>query len=345
VTDLNTGGTATKLHAFTYVFDPIPIIESVEPDNGPPGILATITVHGFSEAVGVYFGVQSATVVDRPTPEQIVVNVPDPCTEPPPVFAEPAADGEPPLPWGSCEEGCWQCRPGDRFWRTVSVTVIDLETGAFAIAPHAFTCVSEPAVGLLAIPDTEIQPGDGTVDIPILLDYHAPAAGNVSAILFRLSYDSSILTITGVSVGEAAAAAGKSVSWSVDGHGLLSVAVADGIESIPQGELCVVHAEVRLDAGSGIFSVLRFEELSASLPDETEVSLEGWRGIVHVGMTYDVNYDGHVDAVDVQRVINMALGVVSGGAAEQMVADGDADGDIDAVDIQRAINRALEMNF
>ena len=76
VIDLDTGAWAAKHSAFTYEVDLVPIVERVDPDKGTPGMLTTITVCGFSEAVSVYFGESAALVVDRPSLDQIIVEVP-----------------------------------------------------------------------------------------------------------------------------------------------------------------------------------------------------------------------------------------------------------------------------
>lgn len=52
----------------------------------------------------------------------------------------------------------------------------------------------------------------------------------------------------------------------------------------------------------------------------------------------DLDGDGDVDAVDVQLVINVALGL-----DVEHDADFDGNGNVDAVDVQRVINRALEL--
>ena len=54
----------------------------------------------------------------------------------------------------------------------------------------------------------------------------------------------------------------------------------------------------------------------------------------------DINDDGSVNAIDVQLVINGALGIDTG-------VDGDinSDGNVNAVDIQLAINAALGLDI
>ena len=349
VIDLVTGAQAAKQRAFTYVLDPMPIVESVDPDKGYPGMLTTVTVRGFSEAVSVYFGVYTALIVERPSLEEIVVEVPL-CPLEHPGDREPSG-ADIGSEW--CDDGeiGWrqQCS-GESSWHKVCVTVVDLLTGAYGIAPHAFNYVPrpdehedehDPAVGVLVVRDVELRQGYVDVQIPILLDYHSMATDGVSSILFALAYDRDHFEITDVEVGEAAASAGKNVDWNVAENGLLYVTVTGGNQAIPQGEVCVLHASISTEAGRGVITKLRFEELSAASPDEDELVLEGRPGTVRVGMSYDVNDDWTVDAVDVQFVINSALHVAPQGSEEMMMSDGDDDGDVDAVDIQRAINKAL----
>jgi len=345
VIDLVTGVQAAKQRAFTYMFDPMPIVESVDPNKGCPGTLTTVTIRGFSEAVSVYFGVCNALVVERPSIEEIVVEVPPCPLEHPGGHEESSAE----VASTSCDNGeiGWRQRcSGESSWHKVCVTVIDLQTGAYAIAPHAFNYIAgqdvhAPAIGLLAVRDAEVRKDTVELRVPILLDYHSTATEGVSTILFALAYDGDQFVITDVAAGEAAVSAGKGVYWNVADDGLLRVAVADGNQQIPQGEVCVLHAAISADANRGVISRLRFEELSAAAPDGAELALDGIHGTVRVGMAYDVNDDWTVNAVDIQLVINVALHVVPWGSEEMMMADGDGNGDVDAVDIQRAINKVL----
>jgi len=344
VADLITGAGATKRHAFTYVLEPVPVVEGVVPDRGYPGMVATVTVCGFSEAVSVYFGLQTATVVERPSLEEIVVEVPPRGSNPCWTAANHVDDGA----ILSCNDDavdCTWCCPGGCWGRAVSVTVVDTATGAWATRHGAFKYIETPAVGILAIMDTEVQPETDTVSIPILLDYHTAAGGRVSTILFALEYNHAVIEITDVVPGPAALDPGKEVRWNIDGAGLLRVAIAEGQAEIPQGQVCFLDASISADAARGAVSVLRFEELSASAPDGTEVEFDGRPGLVRLGTAYDVNDDGTVNAVDVQRVVNIALHIAVAEAGPQLdkMADGDGDGDVDAVDIQRAINKALGM--
>lgn len=73
------------------------------------------------------------------------------------------------------------------------------------------------------------------------------------------------------------------------------------------------------DVVSGTISTVNIELESAAPPDPA-----------------DINNDGTVDAVDVQFVINGALGIPT-----EFPTDTDGDGDTDAADIQRVINRVL----
>jgi len=71
--------------------------------------------------------------------------------------------------------------------------------------------------------------------------------------------------------------------------------------------------------------------------------LEPLGGLVEPGIPGDINRDGQVNAVDVQLVINAALGIVIG----DFNADVNGDGVVNAVDVQLVINAALgiEINF
>jgi len=62
VVDLAAGISATNPWAFTYTPVPCPMIEEIVPCEGPAGILATVMIRGFSEAVSVYFGGRTAPV-------------------------------------------------------------------------------------------------------------------------------------------------------------------------------------------------------------------------------------------------------------------------------------------
>ncbi|MBI4558636.1 MAG: carbohydrate-binding protein, partial [Candidatus Hydrogenedentes bacterium] len=61
-----------------------------------------------------------------------------------------------------------------------------------------------------------------------------------------------------------------------------------------------------------------------------------YSGLTNCGQPADVNSDGGVNAVDVQVVINDALGLDTG-----YNSDINRDGNVNAVDVQLVINAAL----
>ena len=65
-----------------------------------------------------------------------------------------------------------------------------------------------------------------------------------------------------------------------------------------------------------------------------------WLGPIEPAGPADINKDGFLDAVDIQLVINAALGVPVDPDFEPNVS-GDPDGQVNAVDIQLVINAAL----
>ncbi|MCD6287763.1 MAG: hypothetical protein J7M12_01475, partial [Candidatus Hydrogenedentes bacterium] len=207
---------------------------------------------------------------------------------------------------------------------------------------RAFKYVFEPAVALLAIRNTDVEPKAEDVMVPVVLDYHGTSAEGISVLVFAISFDTNIVTVRDVVLGESAQSAGKNIHMYLGDDGLIRVAVSGGTSVIEQGVVCLL--DISLDIGSrrGMGTKLRFEEVSASSPDGYELQLDTRPGVIRVGRSYDCNSDGAVDAIDIQHVINFALKAATGLddiAAE--IADGDLDGDIDAVDIQMVINKTL----
>ena len=75
-------------------------------------------------------------------------------------------------------------------------------------------------------------------------------------------------------------------------------------------------------------------------PAAAATDAAGIDGTCWLGLPGDVDGSSSVDATDIQRVINAALGVTETGTS-----DIDGDGDVSAVDVQLVINAALGLDI
>ncbi|MBI5094676.1 MAG: carboxypeptidase regulatory-like domain-containing protein [Candidatus Hydrogenedentes bacterium] len=105
---------------------------------------------------------------------------------------------------------------------------------------------------------------------------------------------------------------------------------AAGLYAIP----AIPEGRYSIDASAKGF---QSSTVSHSVPNGDSIEVNFVLTPVSAGMVGDVNLDNLLDAVDVQLVINGALGL-----AVAFNVDTDNDGQINAVDVQRVINAVLE---
>jgi hypothetical protein len=157
---------------------------------------------------------------------------------------------------------------------------------------------------------------------------------------FTVEFDAESLELTGVSAGAAAEAAGKTVRIVASGEGTFTVEIGGGTTVIGSGELAKIGFTIAADAVPGASIPLRCTVADGRDAQSEPIQIEREDGAVLVRYGgYDVNGDGRVDAVDVQRAINQALGFPP--LPGDPMADFNGDGSVNAIDIQLIINAAL----
>ncbi len=194
------------------------------------------------------------------------------------------------------------------------------------------------SAAILDCGDTHASAGDSGVSLPITLT--AGTGENVCGIQFDLWYDGDALNIDTVEIGEAADEAAKDVSFSILEPGRARVIVAGFNQNvIGSGIVSYVVFSVAGDAPDAAYPVTLTAVLLSD-PWGLAVPASGLAGVVVVGNPVtgipDINDDGTCDAIDVQLVVNSALGLVV-----QHDCDVNGDGVVNALDVQLIINGAL----
>jgi len=157
---------------------------------------------------------------------------------------------------------------------------------------------------------------------------------------FTVEFDAESLELTGVSAGAAAEAAGKTVRIVASGEGTFTVEIGGGTAVLGSGEVAEISFTIAADAVQGVSIPLRCTVANGRDAQSEPIQIEREDGAVMVRYGgYDVNSDGRVDAVDVQRAINQALGFPP--LPGDPMADFNGDGRVNAIDIQLIINAAL----
>jgi hypothetical protein len=140
-------------------------------------------------------------------------------------------------------------------WLTLAISlvvVLALPVGAGAQATSA----------TLSVGSGSGAPGDTGVDVPVSLS--SSGSAQVSSLQFDLQFDSSRLSVSNVTTGSAAAAAGKSVSWHAQSANVIRV-LAAGINQnvIEDGPVAIVSFSVSTGAAGGT-STLGLPSVTAS---------------------------------------------------------------------------------
>ncbi|MBF8256250.1 MAG: Cohesin protein [Anaerolineales bacterium] len=117
------------------------------------------------------------------------------------------------------------------------------QVGAQAQAPSA----------ILSVGSASGAPGATGIGVAVSLTSQNGA--EVSAINFDIAFDSSRLTVGGVSLGSGASSAGKSLSSSQPSAGTLRIVIQGGVLPIPDGTLATVSFNVNGGASPGASSL------------------------------------------------------------------------------------------
>ncbi|HXE62950.1 MAG TPA: FG-GAP-like repeat-containing protein, partial [Bryobacteraceae bacterium] len=230
---------------------------------------------------------------------------------------------------------------------TVSdATVTLLTTGSCSItasqAGNANYTAATPVTRTFAVTDAVAPPtvtlavGDGngaagtTVEIPIQLTSTGTPA--LSTFQMDLSFDQTQLTYQSSRNGDAATAAGKTISTNVQPNGdirLLAVGLNQNV--IANGTVAWVSFTL-----SSPFSATTVTPKACTSADGQAVVLGTacTAGTIRPA-SCDINSDGNTNVADVQLIINEALGVVPA------VHDLNHDGSVNVADVQKVINAAL----
>ena len=303
---------------------PTPFIWRIEPASGSTagGLPVTITGRYLPADVTVLFGETPSSSVTFVDSEQIVADSPE---------------------WNG----------GDTI---VDVKVIDNETGASATLPNAFTYVLVPRVvldigtGVAKKDNGEYSP----VTVPVTItNLDAAQPGTVE---MTIEFDMLWLTFVRATLRPDLTAIGKTVWATVDNEAqTLSLEVFSENPS-PPGLPDTVISSDSTDPNEPKFLTLYFEvasfvrrgtslpltctnALASDLGGPLPMSIETiWdNGAVVTMIDADVNNDGLVNSVDLQLVINGALGL----AGVPVGVDVDENGSVDALDVQKMINALL----
>ena len=156
---------------------------------------------------------------------------------------------------------------------------------------------------------------------------------------FTLVIDSQVVEVESIVAGAQADAAGKTVEVSQVDADHYDVAVGGNSSVLSDGEVVVVTLRAAPSGQVGQSSSLELWDVTCHSPTGGTVPAVGVAGRCCLTVAYlecDVDGNGFVNAIDVQLVINAALG--SDGAYD---CDVDGNGFVDALDVQLVINAAL----
>jgi len=226
--------------------------------------------------------------------------------------------------------------------RSVVSAFVEYE-GVHRAATSVF--IVRPGRATLSVGSAEADPGDS---ITLSVTF-ATSVYSGSAVELDLHYDPNLIEVQGVTPAPALTEAGKSITL-LDGSGsdTLRLRVSGSTPAlIPSGKLCDLDISVASDAPD-VMAVIEVGSVTALARAARAsywlgTSTQDGRILIESGEpvrgTPDIDGDGSVNAIDVQRTINQALGLMR--SVGDALADIDEDGKIDAVDVQLVINAAL----
>jgi len=176
--------------------------------------------------------------------------------------------------------------------------------------------------------------GNDTCSLAVTL---ASGGANVAQIEFTLVTDSQVVEVADILAGAQTDAAGKAVGVTTVDAEHHYVSVNGSSSMLDDGEIVVVTLRAAEGAGDGECSTLDLQGVSCFDPSGAPVPIIGVAGQCCVDcISCDVNCSETIDAVDVQLVINAALGL-------DVSWNCDIDGNefVNAIDVQLVINAAL----
>jgi hypothetical protein len=178
---------------------------------------------------------------------------------------------------------------------------------------------------------------DETVSIPVTL---ASAGREVAAFEFILVIDPQVVELVGVGLSDESAAADKTVSTIPLDENTYLVELGGNSLVLADDAVLVLECGAAAGAQQGSQSLLLAQDVIFFGADATATNAAGIDGVCRLGLPGDVDGSGSVDAIDIQAVINAALGIVGEGDY-----DIDGDGKVSAVDVQLVINAVLGLDI
>jgi len=192
---------------------------------------------------------------------------------------------------------------------------------------------------VLTIGSDTIQDNE-TVGIPVTL---TSGGGPVAAVEFILGLDADVVELVGIELGDVANAAGKTVDVTAVDADNYFVEIGGNDTVMADGVVVLVNLKATLDSQHGQCSPVLCQDPVCYGPDSETIATVGLDGECCLELTFppgDVNRSGRVDALDVQLVINKALGLTVG-----WNCDLDGNQTVDAIDVQLVINAALGIDI
>ncbi|MCD6287538.1 MAG: S8 family serine peptidase, partial [Candidatus Hydrogenedentes bacterium] len=309
--------TATSVDLGSQSSSLVPLILDVEPDHGTikGDTLVRITGENFGAAPVVLIGGKPATVVS----------------------VEPSETS------GRAMD-ILALTPRTDQTGAVNVEVVNASNGESDIAKNAFTYI-EPRNDLatLTVVDRNAVAGATDVAVSILID-SAAAVSEPDTVTFSVTYDPDLATPTRVTAGKSVTDAGKSVLADISTPGVIQITVPATGTSLDKGTLARIVFDIPINVPPDATAVnLACTDATGTNTAGTDMEIECVSGKLILGsISGDLNGDASVNALDVQRIVNLVLaGARPGEFGVPENADDNKDGMLDAVDVQRVVNRTL----
>ena len=214
----------------------------------------------------------------------------------------------------------------------------------------AFVAVSSISYGAsLVVGSGTCEPGDTGLLVPVSLVPDSDE--NVVSAQFDLLYDTTYVQTAVILSGPAATESEKTVDFAEINVGRLRIVVFGMNQIAMPADVIVLFQCDIADTASPGEHVIALDNTLLSDPSGRRIPCEAVAGAILIeGSTdegssdgaaeinpHDVSGDGHVNSVDVQLVINTALGLCT----DDSRMDFDSSGAVNAVDVQIVINVAL----
>jgi PKD repeat protein len=216
-------------------------------------------------------------------------------------------------------------QPGTYAW-TLVVTV----DGIQCVQEGTITVTVNPNPPLLTVGNSSAAPG-ASVTVPVTL---TGRDATLCGLTTDVTYDLASLTFTSAQIGPAALAAGKSLNSSTPSTGVIRLAIL-GINVTPIGDGIVAYLTFQVAQGASGSTVLN-HSCGGTDCEGGGVGMSCPGGIVSFtsGIPGDCDNDGQVSIGEVQKAINMFLGLLPVGCG----VDCNGDGAVSIGEVQKVVN-------